>query len=79
MAMKQRAQRPTWMEDGDTIVVASIGTGPIVTATAIRTFYPAPIKTTTVMEAKTVRRALALALGMWSVVLAAWLFVTQLG
>ena len=79
MAMKQRAQRPTWMEDGDTVVVAGFGTGPIVTATAFRMFYPAPMKTTTVMEAKTVRRAVALALGMWSVVLAAWVFVTRLG
>lgn len=79
MAMKQRAQRPAWMEDGDTIVVAGVGTGPLVTATTIRTFYPAPIKTTTVMEAKTVRRAVALALGMWSFVLAAWIFVTRLG
>ena len=76
MATKQRAQLVTWVEDGDTIVMAGVSTVPILAATAIRIFYPAPMETTTVMKAKTVRRAVALALTMWGVMLAAWVFVT---
>ena len=79
MATKQRAQRLTSMEDGDTIVVASVGTGPMMPTTAIGISYPAPIKTTTVIKAKTVRRAVALALALWGVTLAAWVFVAPPG
>ena len=78
METKQQAQFVTQMMDGDTIVMAGVGTIPIVTATAIRVFYPATMKTTMVMKAKTVRRAVVLALAMWGVMLAAWISVEPL-
>ena len=77
METRLQAQFVTQMMDGDTIVMAGVGTIPIVTATAIRVFYPATMKTT-VMKAKTVRRAVVLALAMWGVMLAAWISVEPL-
>ena len=76
MEAKQRVQLVTRVGDGDTIVMTGVGTIPIVTATAIRISYPATMKTTTAMKAKTVRRAVVLALAMWGVMFAAWVSVT---